>query len=320
MKHLYIIGNGFDIHHGRNTDYQNFHKWLSDNEENETLSAIDETFGYCDKTWWKDFEQNLASANTLEIAIEEAKEHYPNFGSDDFRDADWHDAECAVEQRLEEAYTAIRDSFHRWINQLDGGNEEMKIEMELDDSLFLTFNYSDTLESLYNIPYNRILYIHGKAKTNDELVLGHGVCLEDLEKEVVSSEPSFALGNEDDDYYYEEGDDYITQSAKDAAVSAVHKQRKNVDSIINKHEEWFAALSDVTKIHIYGHSFGDVDLPYFRKIFSSVDKMNVEVEISDYRSYNKDVIDSFMQSEGFTEGYGANSYHVMELTDLLIKE
>lgn len=120
MKHLYVIGNGFDIHHGRNTDYQDFYKWLQENEEWDVLTVIDETFGYCDSTWWKHFEQNLASANTLEIALEETSGHYPDFGSDDFRDADWYEAEIAVEQRLDEAYSLVREAFHGWINQLEG--------------------------------------------------------------------------------------------------------------------------------------------------------------------------------------------------------
>lgn len=320
MKHLYVIGNGFDIHHGRNTDYQDFYQWLQKNEEWDILTIIDKTFGYCDSAWWKHFEQNLASANTLEIAMEEISEHYPDFGSDDFRDADWYEAEIAVEQRLDEAYSLIRETFHRWINQLEGGNPGMMVDMELEDSTFLTFNYSDTLESLYKIPCERILYLHGKANTDDELVLGHGVPLQDLEKKVESPASSLTVGNAEEDVYYEEGDDYVTQRAKDAAVSGVYKQRKQVESIILNHEEWFVGLADVTNIHFYGHSFGEVDLPYFRKILSSVNKNSVEIEISDYCGYNKDDIDSFMKSEGFTEGLGAHCYHVMELTDILIKK
>lgn len=120
----------------------------------------------------------------------------------------------------------IREAFHRWINQLEGGNPEMMVDIELEDSTFLTFNYSDTLESLYKIPNERILYLHGKANTDDELVLGHGVPLQNLEKEEESPFPSLAVGNAEEEDYYEEGDDYVTQRAKDAAVSGVYKQRR----------------------------------------------------------------------------------------------
>ena len=31
-RHLYIIGNGFDLHHGINSSYRNFRDWLYENE------------------------------------------------------------------------------------------------------------------------------------------------------------------------------------------------------------------------------------------------------------------------------------------------
>mgnify|MGYP003294251886 CR=1 FL=1 len=111
-----------------------------------------------------------------------------------------------------------------------------------------------------------------------------------------------------------------TARAKNAAINGVYNQRKKVDEIIKKHEEWFSSLKDVTNLYFYGHSFGEVDLPYFRKILSSVNKGKVEIEINDYCGYNKEIIDSFMHSEGFTEGQGEHCYHVMELTDILIKK
>lgn len=30
-KHLYIIGNGFDLHHGINSSYKNFQEWMHEN-------------------------------------------------------------------------------------------------------------------------------------------------------------------------------------------------------------------------------------------------------------------------------------------------
>lgn len=29
VKHLYIIGNGFDLHHGINSSYKDFQEWMS---------------------------------------------------------------------------------------------------------------------------------------------------------------------------------------------------------------------------------------------------------------------------------------------------
>ena len=84
-KHLYIIGNGFDIHHGIPSKYYDkkggscFRKWLDENNC-ELLCEIDENFGSTNESWWSKFEDSLASIETLRVANEEAFEHYPNFG------------------------------------------------------------------------------------------------------------------------------------------------------------------------------------------------------------------------------------------------
>lgn len=303
MKHLYIIGNGFDIHHGMNTSYLQFREWL-EKKDMSVLCTIDELFGLCTDAWWKNFERNLATAVTSEIVREEVWENYPDFGSETFRDSDWYAAEYAVEDILSEAYNEIRHAFHQWVGELNMGDESKKIELITDDAAFLTFNYTATLETLYGIDEEKILYIHGKAGSNDELVLGHGVSKEDIEAMLEKDYPTDK----------EESDDFVTQRAKGAAINGVYKQRKKVDEIIKIHEEWFASLKDITNLCFYGHSFGEVDLPYFRKILSVVDKSNIRIEISDYKSKNKATIESFMNSQGIKK----DQYTIVNLDDKLL--
>ena len=305
IKHLYIIGNGFDRHHGMHTGYLQFREWLEE-KAMSVLCTIDELFGYCDNNWWQYFESNLATAVTSEIVQEEVRENYPDFGSDDFRDRDWYSAEYAVENKLSEAYGEIREAFHQWVAELKIGDKNKKIELKTDDTVFLTFNYTSTLQTLYGIDEDKVLHIHGKAGTDDELVLGHGVSEDDIEKML---ERDYPIDEE-------EGDDYVTQRAKSAAISGVYNQRKKVDEIIKKHEEWFSSLKDVTNLYFYGHSFGEVDLPYFRKILSVVNKKNVQIEVNDFNGENKASIDAFMRSESI----GTEQYSIINLNDkLLIK-
>ena len=155
----------------------------------------------------------MASADTFQITTEEIAENYPDFGSNDFRDADWYDVEYAVEYRLEEVYSTIRKAFHKWMCQLKGGNPDKKIKIEIDNAIFLNFNYSHTLQDLDNISEEKIFYIHGKAGTQDELVLGHGRSNEDIKAEMKKNEPPGG--------YDEEWNDLVAQRAKDAAISAV---------------------------------------------------------------------------------------------------
>ena len=62
MKILYIIGNGFDICHGINSKYSDYHEWLvkNDNSIYEKLCAIYDTYGY---EWWNNFEQSLSKVS-----------------------------------------------------------------------------------------------------------------------------------------------------------------------------------------------------------------------------------------------------------------
>ena len=84
MKHLYIISNGFDLHHNMITDYRDFRDWLADNDSS-VLCTIDEIFGYCDSTWWQHFEANMATAITSEIVKEEVSENKIGFVSPERR-------------------------------------------------------------------------------------------------------------------------------------------------------------------------------------------------------------------------------------------
>lgn len=301
MSHLYVIGNGFDLHHNMKTQYTDFRNWL-EAEDEPALNTIMELFGEGDVEWWKDFEKNLANAITSDIVQNELIEHYPDFGSEDFSDADWYAAEYAVENVLSDAYDEIRDAFNQWVEQIEKGDENRKIRIETEDAIFLTFNYTATLEDLYGIDENKILHIHGKACTGDELVLGHGASEDEIEQIVERENP------ED-----EEGDDLVVQQAKFAAIHGVYNQRKKVSEIINKYEDWFTALEDVTTIHFYGHSFCDVDIPYFEKTLSVVNRDNITIEVSDYENENREAIVAFMQNHGVRP----DQYSIIDLEDII---
>lgn len=303
MKHLYVIGNGFDLHHNMKTSWTHFKNWLIE-KDLSVIYTIEDLFADCDDDWWQSFESNLATAVISDIVLEEVRENYPDFSSDNFRDSDWYDAEYAVESTLSEAYNEIRKAFHLWISGLELGDAHKKINLITEDSTFLTFNYTTTLENLYNINKSNILHIHGIAGGDEELILGHGASIKDIEKMLNDGYPTNP----------EEGDDFITMRAKDAAINGVYSQRKGVEGIIRNNEQWFNSLKDITNIYFYGHSFGDVDIPYFKKILSVVNKTNVMIEVNDYNDENKISINRFMISEGIKP----NQYKIISLNDKLL--
>jgi len=139
VNHLYIIGNGFDKHHDIPSGYLDYRHWLEENEEWSVIETIDDVFGYTDDDWWSNFEDNLASVDSLKIATEKTFENYPNFGSDEFRDRDWYTAELAVERFINYALLEIKKSFRKWIESLPMGNSIKMIKINKREGIFLTF-------------------------------------------------------------------------------------------------------------------------------------------------------------------------------------
>lgn len=302
MKHLYIIGNGFDIHHRVPSRYENFQEWLFENDE-DTYYRVEEIIGYDKPTWWNEFETNLGNPDGVKLYAEKvAFENQPDYGSDDYRDRDLYVAEYEVERDLGNLLTSLKSNFQQWASELPEGDGSFSIKLETKESIFMTFNYSLTLEKLYGIPTDRILHIHGSAKDKDSIVFGHGRDFDsyrnDLTEELPS--PSKNLPTEEYEEWYDEiasrySDDYPTSQAKDAAASAIAVMRKNVLGIIEENQNFFQSLIDVEHIHIYGFSFSEVDLPYLLEIAKKVDIQNVDLEISVYSNKDKKKAEKFIK-------------------------
>lgn len=245
MNHLYIIGNGFDLHHEINSSYINYRDWLAEKDPN-LLWEIEEFFGFTDNEWWSNFEESLASIDAIEYGTRIASENYPDFASDDFRDSDWYDAENEVELQLEKIYNSISQSFKKWINQLNTPNPNKKIKIE-DSSLFINFNYTSTLEDMYRKPSENILHIHGSIKSGTELIFGHGKTENDLRQNFRS-------------------EDFVEERAVDAAVSGIMSMRKDVETIIKSNADFFKRIREVKFVYVFGLSLSPIDIPYINEV------------------------------------------------------
>lgn len=299
MKHLYIIGNGFDIHHDIPSSYKDFHQWIEENDK-ELLAQMQEFFiDSYDSTWWKDFEHNLSSLDAYSIIYTKVQENYPNIADDNFSDSEWYDAEHAVERQIDDIYSAIEIAFRKWVNTLPEGNSQKKISMILN-SHFLSFNYTNTLETLYGMNSDNILYIHGKAKeTSKKLILGHGTTKKEL-NDLIRIDAI-----EDDSTL-----DFITSRAKETAITSIANKRKNVEHNIEENKKWFDSLSNITHIHIYGFSLSDIDMPYMSQILNSVNREIVTIELSFKEAKDKDRISYFINK------FNILKYKLIKLSDL----
>ena len=187
MKHLYIIGNGFDIFTGLKTRYSDFRYWLGNNYPfifENMQDACD-----MDGEWWNDFEVQLGKLDikayvskftppekTEEEILAEVKKRRelgtqhnlpPNFQID---------TPCAY--RLRGLLDILQYCFEKWVEDCQRMIPATKfIKIEKEDSFFINFNYTDVLEWIYKIPDNRVLHIHGRASKHERLIFGHNTHL-----------------------------------------------------------------------------------------------------------------------------------------------
>lgn len=273
MKHLYIIGNGFDIFTGLRTRYVDFRHWLRHVYPfiYENLDAAYDIDG----EWWNDFEIQLGKLD-IKKYIQKFQPKYKSF--DEIRN------ECAERCAFEEKYNLPPSSgdshcakrlrglldilqycFEKWVSSCQEMLYKTKyVKLETKDSYFINFNYTDVLQWLYMIPEDRVLHIHGRASTKDHLIFGH-------------NSPMLHGDSKDED----------------ETCFELYKYEKNPYKYIFKYNELPNILKDVEFVHIYGFSFSPVDLDYIDWIYLNTPKSS-QWEVSWFSDQDKARVESFI--------------------------
>ncbi|HWY09968.1 MAG TPA: bacteriophage abortive infection AbiH family protein [Bacteroidia bacterium] len=296
---LYIIGNGFDRYHGLTTSYQAFAFFLQDNYS-DIYDHLIKYYGLRDidrdeeeDHWdpeWAVFEKALADLNSEEI-LEEFSDYLANPASDDWSDGDWDSYRIEIERVVNDLTINLFKAFKEFILNVtfpeDVESKKLRLETK---SLYLTFNYTDTLEKYYGISKDRILYIHKSAHAKDEtLILGHGVDPQNFIPE--DPKPPVGLSEEDLILWHEEQADNHELSydmGKDELLTYFSKSFKHTANIISENIGFFKRINGVQNIIVLGHSLSEVDMPYIKKVFESVEK-NATWTVSYHNEEDKEV-------------------------------
>lgn len=245
MKHLYIIGNGFDLFTGFRTSYADFKRWLEINYVfvYEKMKAAYNMEG----EWWNNFEVNLGELDihqyvrnftppekSAEEIIKQIEERNNHLNSTSLI-PDLHiESTCA--RRLRGLPDILQHCFERWVADCQSIiTTPQYVYIEKDDSYFINFNYTDTLEWLYKIPDEKVLHIHGRASKHDKLIFGHN---------------KYIHGG------MFEGVDV------DQTCLELSKYLKNPYEYIFTHNKLPDILSNVEFVHVYGLSLSPVDENY----------------------------------------------------------
>lgn len=255
MSKLFIIGNGFDIHHGIASRYTDFGNWLQ-NVDSEVHQAVEDFL----PTWvdsegivenaWSDLENNLEYFDT-DYLLDWASEFLPSYGADDWSDAGHHDFEYELDRVISALSVGLHRNFVHWLATLTIPTQTLHPVRSIDPhARFLSFNYTPTIQTLYGA--KNVFHIHGSlAEPSSPIVLGHGWTpspQDRWENRINEDTDTRVAGG------YRLIDDYFRQTFKPTT------------EIIQCNKAFFAGLSDVTEVFVFGHGLAAVDAPYFTEV------------------------------------------------------
>lgn len=238
---LYIIGNGFDRHHDIKSRYWDFKEWLNINNyplfEKVDLSFRDNV------EFWSDMETQLGHLNTEQFHEDNFKEICLSANKDFyFHELQNHSSENALRKMVDELIRNLK----LWCLSFDYSHVKADVSLN-KDAYFITFNYTDTLERCYRVPKKQIFYIHGRANSDDDLILGSGISSGDIFDNNFNGEYT---GDED----------------HDNLISEVGRLKKPVCQIIHRNPQVFKKHEEIKAITIMGFSFSEIDIPYLQQL------------------------------------------------------
>lgn len=288
---LYIIGNGFDLTHGIKSGYSNFREWVGKSKEYSDLVDLMDIFFSHQHDFWSETEVALGEYDEDQII-----DYCKPLGEIDYDHPTRYIAgvedgpDCLFIPSVEE----LQDAFRDWVNSIDitNGQRVLKIASE---SKFLTFNYTETLETVYGVPEQNVLHIHGsRLKKDSHYVFGH------------CNHRSLECCGVDEEFY-----------DKDRIVRNIRKTMndcaKHVTGIISQNEKFFEGLTGIKQVIVLGHSLGKVDWPYFEKVQSMVNP-SARWIFTYYSDADKAAINDFITNGGISH------YMIVHSEEMIIRD
>lgn len=249
---LYIIGNGFDLHHGLKTSYKDFRDSYA--VKNRIVwEKLSKFYGsqINKDVWWNKFEKMLGQIDYVNLM--NAKNGVA-LGPNDVRNF---------------LMFNLRTLFGDWIKTIDC-NCQPDQSLDLDkDSLFFTFNYTLLLENVYGVKGNHVWHIHNSIKDSQNginPIVGHDTNMRQL---------TMYLNSEKND------NPELNTDFAQRVNNELLKGAKKVSNIITNNDEKFSQYSSIKHFVVMGFSFNDIDMPYIKKIIES----NYNISEADWTLY-----------------------------------
>lgn len=286
INRLIIVGNGFDLHYGLKTSFSDFMEFTKAHD-NDSFMEIDEFYYLFDdsdeKTWWNDFENQLKDVQTDFIkdytaGYEELKMLY-----------------CVLDRQK----AIINEVFGKWVNSIKIITD-CTYRFPCEHTFFITFNYTLTLERMFNIPSEKIIHIHNK-QGDRQYIFGH-----DGDTQLRKYLESYYNGEITDKREVVEGIELL-QSYVDALKKPVESlSKKLMKELYHRH----IFLNKIREVYILGHSLNNIDMPYFRQL-----REKLQNDVYWHISYHSDL--DLQRAKDFVKKFRITNSKIVTTCELL---
>lgn len=290
---LYICGNGFDVHNGFKTEYKHYRDYLLngyrwDSSYRDIVDTLEKysytSFQNIDS--WSDVEKNLTldyhkyvrdfcelfnwtrDVGSLYNPSKEYKELLIQFRVGDFsKNISSFTGECF--------YDWIISKYTERLSMNKKCTKETSFLRHNCEDLFITFNYTTTLQDLYEIPSTNVLPIHGCVTDidGDQLRIPeeHGTFIQshlvrwNLQFGSIKNEPKKIKTELDKLIIEPKNEMFSKKNLIDNIINYCQSSYKDISSNYERVSK-FIKNKQITEIIIMGHSISGVDKPYYTDI------------------------------------------------------
>ena len=197
---------------------------------------------------------------------------------------------------------SLPDVLNEWISTIDVTDIDqlplINTYMIDSDNYFINFNYTNTLECVYNIDYTHIYYIHGSQYHEDLLVLGHAGPVypsnyDEVNGDVIYSPSEQAAIDFSMDELIELDDE--KECIREMLRKDSHESLHNLNQFLERYG------SQINRIISFGFSYGEADMLYIRSIINYFNNTpNFEWLLHDRNSSGQEKIITKLILNGFS--------------------
>ena len=290
---LFIIGNGFDLKHGLKSTYEEFKKFIYKKNKKIYGDFLQKMSCILDrnhkplfnKKTWSNFEDCIVQLYDIDWDYIIFDQIYPGSEDDIGKSWYWHSKICILDQIIEDdkiikTPSEIKLLFNEWVAKLNKKSSfwirffhpfiywKFK-KLFSENSIFLNFNYTNTLEKIYGIDDKKIIHLHN---SKENYIVGHN------EKYIRPSEGYLghnweSLTDEDGNSIYDDYSEIEMYHWIDEYSKKLHQIfYKNSEKIIVDNKKIFDKSFD--EIIVLGFSFGRQDEIYIKKLLEKTPSNN----------------------------------------------